>query len=626
MARRWNLAQQPADDWRRPTRLWPSLARFLADFARYAGRGGVVAALLVAAGAVFESLGLLLLIPILGMVVSSGKSGGAFHRISAAFFEAVGAQTQFARLAMLLATFGVLMLVRAVVVAWRDVRLAELQIGFLESQRASVADLLGAARWDRLVGLRHARITHLMSGDIQRVGAGANFLLQAVVSAVMLATQCVVAFVLAPTLALIAFALLAVMGLALGPMARRAQRMGRYVTGANLSLLDAATQFLGGLKLAISQNLQGAFTREFRETLLGLARRQVDAVRQRTYARLGLNLLSSAVGAAILLIGFGWLHVQATLLITLLLIISRMSGPVAQIQQGLQQIALALPAYDKVVELKAELASVGEPRAASGARFPDGAVVFEGVSFHHAPDGGDGPGGGVDRLDLELAPGDFVGVCGPSGAGKTTFADLLVGLFPPQAGRITVGGRPLEGETLAGWREGVSYISQDPFLFHDTVRRNLAWANPSATEAEMWAALEIADAGGVVRRMDGGLDAIVGERGGLVSGGERQRLALARAVLRRPRLMLLDEATNAIDVGAERALIERLANLAPRPTIVLIAHRPDSLALCRRVLRLEEGRFVGRAGRRCRAATAAASEAALAPVEAKGIAPICARH
>jgi ATP-binding cassette subfamily C protein len=573
-----------------PPRFWRSLRGFLADFARYAGRRAIGAGLLVAAGAVFESLGLVLLIPILGVVVDSGKGTGAFRRTASVLFEATGAQTQFARLALLLAVFGLLMLVRAVVVAMRDVRLAELQIGFLESQRVSVAELLGAARWDRLAGLRHARITHMMSGDIQRVGAGASFLLQSAVSVVMLATQCVVAFVLAPALALVAFALLAVLGLALGPMARRAQQVGRYVTNANLSLLDAATQFLGGLKLAISQNLQGSFTREFREILLGLAKRQVDAVRQRTYARLGLNLLSSAVGAAILLIGFGWLHVPATLLIALLLIISRMNGPVSQIQQGLQQIALALPAYDKMVELKAELASVGEPRPASGAPFPDGAVVFEGVSFHHASDAGQG-GGGVERLDLELAPGDFVGVYGPSGAGKTTFADLLVGLFPPQAGRITVGGKPLEGETLASWREGVSYISQDPFLFHDTVRRNLAWANPTATEAEMWVALELADAADVVRRMDGRLDAIVGERGGLVSGGERQRLALARAILRRPRLMLLDEATNAIDVDAERALIERLSNLAPRPTIVLIAHRPDSLALCRRLLRLEAGRL-----------------------------------
>ena len=577
-------------------RFWPSLATFLTDFARYAGGKGVAAALLVGVGAVFESLGLVLLIPILGVVVESGKATDGFHQVSARLFEAVGAHSQFARLLLLLAIFAGLMLVRAVVVALRDIRLAELQIGFLEAQRAAVAGLLGAARWDRLVRLRHARITHLMSGDIQRVATGASFMLQSMVSVVMLATQWLVAFLLAPALAAIAFVLLAIVGLALGPMAHRSQRLGRFVTGANLTLLDAVTQFLGGLKLAISQNLQGGFTREFRETLLGLAKRQVDAVRERTYARLGLNLLSSAVGAAILLIGFGWLHAPATVLITLLLIISRMNGPVSQIVQGLQQVAGALPAYDKVVALKAELASVGERRPPANAPFPEGALVFEGVTFHHAPDSDGerdsaGLGGGVDRLDFELAPGDFVGVCGPSGAGKTTFADLLVGLIPPQAGRITVGGRPLEGETLAGWREGVSYISQDPFLFHDTVRRNLAWANPAASEAEMWAALELADAAGVVRRMDQGLDSVVGERGGLVSGGERQRIALARAALRRPRLMLLDEATNAIDVVAEREVIERIASRAPRPTIVLIAHRPDSLALCHRLLRLENGRF-----------------------------------
>ena len=571
-------------------RFWPSLAVFLTAFARYAGRRGVVAGLLVAAGAVFESLGLVLLIPILGVVIDAGRSAGALHRVAGALFGALGVQTQFGRLLLLLAIFALLMVVRAVVVTWRDVRLAELQIGFLESMRAGVAELLGAARWDQLARLRHARITHLMGGDIQRVANGASFLLQSTVALVMLVTQCLVALLLSPALAAIALALLAVMGLALGPMTRQAQRMGQYVTGANLSLLDAATQFLGGLKLAISQNLQGAFTREFRETLEALTARQVEAVRQRSYARLGLNLLSSAVGAAILLIGFGWLHAPAPLLITLLLIISRMGGPVGQIQQGLQQVAQALPAYDKVVELKAELASAGESRPIAGAAFPEGTIVFEGVTYHHPSESG-GEGGGVDGLDLALEPGGFVGVCGASGAGKTTFADLLVGLFPPQSGRITAGGNPLAGETLGAWRESVSYVSQDPFLFHDTVRRNLAWAAPDASEAQMWAALELADAAAVVRGMDLGLDSMVGERGVLISGGERQRIALARAVLRRPRLLVLDEATNAIDIEAERAIVARIAAAFPATTIVMIAHRPESLALCRRVLRLQAGGF-----------------------------------
>jgi ATP-binding cassette subfamily C protein len=572
----------------------PALVAFLADLAGYARRDAVLAGFLVAAGAVLDSFGLVLLIPLLGVVAPSTQTPGALRRAAELLFAAVGAQTPVERLAALLAIYGALMVLRSVVTTWRDVKMAELQIGFLELQRAEVAELLASARWDQLVRLRHARITHLMSGDLQRVSMGVTILLQSTVSVAMVVSQCGLAFILSPILASIALALLIVIGLALAPMVRRSQELGRFVTEANLNLLDAASQFLGGLKLAVSQNLQGAFTTEFRQTLTAVARRQVDSTRERTRARMTINLLSSAVAGAIVLIGFGFLHVPAAVLIALLLIISRMSGPVGQIQQGLQQVAFALPAYEKVVELKRELAAVGDGRAVSaGAPFPEGAASFEGVSFRHPSASGEAQAErGVERIDLVLRPGDFLGVVGASGAGKTTFADLLVGLVPPQEGRITVGGRPLEGAVLAGWREGISYVSQDPFLFHDTVRRNLAWACPTATEPDMWRALALADADALVLRMAGGLDCVVGERGALVSGGERQRLALARAILRQPRLLVLDEATNAIDIPTERLLLERLSSLSPTPTIVMIAHRPESLALCRTVVRLDEGRLV----------------------------------
>jgi ATP-binding cassette subfamily C protein len=135
----------------------------------------------------------------------------------------------------------------------------------------------------------------------------------------------------------------------------------------------------------------------------------------------------------------------------------------------------------------------------------------------------------------------------------------------------------------------VAYVAQDAFLFHERVRRNLAWVRPDVTEAEMWSALERVDGAENVRRMERGLDTALGERGALLSGGERQRIALARAILRRPQLLVLDEATSAIDVDGERIVLERLCGLHPRPTIVLIAHRAESLALCDRILRFEAG-------------------------------------
>jgi ATP-binding cassette subfamily C protein len=183
-------------------------------------------------------------------------------------------------------------------------------------------------------------------------------------------------------------------------------------------------------------------------------------------------------------------------------------------------------------------------------------------------------------------------VSGPTGAGKTTFADLLIGLLEPQSGEVAVGGTPLRGAAAVSWRDHVSYVAQDPYLFRDTIRRNLLWASRQASDSALWEALAIAGAADLVAGMEFGLDTVVGERGTLVSGGERQRLCLARAVLRRPWLFVLDEATSAIDVPAERKILNAIVGLQPRPTIVMIAHRDESLSFCDRIVRLQNGRIV----------------------------------
>ena len=131
-----------------------------------------------------------------------------------------------------------------------------------------------------------------------------------------------------------------------------------------------------------------------------------------------------------------------------------------------------------------------------------------------------------------------------------------------------------------------------PVLFRDTIRRNLLWANPQASDAEIWDALAIAGVDDFVAGLTAGLDTLLGERGTLISGGERQRLCLARAVLRRPFLFVLDEATSAIDIPAERRIIKAMLDLKPRPTIVMIAHRDQSLDFCDRMLRLQNSRAV----------------------------------
>lgn len=571
------------------------LRPFLRDFAAFAGRKAVTTAVLLLLGALLEGLGLVLLVPLLAIVIGSGLPSGRLARAAAALFNFFGVETPLGQLALLLAAFGGLIIVRAIVLYARDMAVARLRTTFMETHRLRIVERLAGAPWDQIVRLRHARVTQLMSGDLQRVGVAATVVLQIAIAGAMLLTQCLLVFLLAPAMAFIAFAILAAGVVAFVPTARRARALGGETTQTNLWLLNSVGQFLGGLKLAISQNLQNGFVEEFRRNLREQAHQQIEFVRQQTTSRLALSTVSAIVSGLLVLVGFGALHIAPATLITLLLIIARMIAPAAQIQQGAQQLAHALPFYHRIKAIERDLAAIHHTPdgPADAPALVEGPIVFDNVGFRHSVVGSDADSlRGIRGISLTIRPGETIGIAGPTGAGKTTFADLLVGLYPPDEGKITIAGVPLQDAALAAWRDRVSYISQDAFLFHDTVRRNLSWAAPRASEAEIWRALELIGAGALVRGMERGLDTILGERGTLVSGGERQRIALARALLRKPWLMVLDEATTAIDIAGERSILMALRTLKPHPTVVTIAHRSESLAFCDRVLRFEGGRCI----------------------------------
>lgn len=219
-----------------------------------------------------------------------------------------------------------------------------------------------------------------------------------------------------------------------------------------------------------------------------------------------------------------------------------------------------------------------------------GTLAFEGVSFAY-------PGQSaraLDEVSIELAPGQTLGVVGPTGAGKSTLVHLLLRHYAPKQGRITWGGEPLEAYRLAALRAAIAWVPQEPFLFSASIAQNIALAKADATREEVEQAARLADLHHDVRRFADGYDTVVGERGVTLSGGQRQRVAIARALLTDTPLLLLDDALSAVDTGTETRILEHLRGARAGRTAIIVSHRLSAVADADQIVVLRSGRVVER--------------------------------
>jgi ATP-binding cassette subfamily B protein len=216
-----------------------------------------------------------------------------------------------------------------------------------------------------------------------------------------------------------------------------------------------------------------------------------------------------------------------------------------------------------------------------------GAVRFDSVGFAYTT----GPDV-LHGLDIEIPAGETHAIVGATGSGKSTVVKLLLRLYEPSRGEVRIDGVPIQDLTFGSLRGAMGFVSQDVFLFQGTVRENLTYGRPDATEDDVVWAATLAEADGFIRALPEGYDTIVGERGQKLSGGQRQRLTIARAILRDPAILVLDEATSAVDNETEAAIQRSLARVSADRTTIVIAHRLSTVRHAHRIHVLEAGRVI----------------------------------
>lgn len=424
---------------------------------------------------------------------------------------------------------------------------------------------------------------------------------QAIVNLITLASALAVMFGLDARLALL--------GLAMLPLyvipTRFAARFTRGTTQENMRLSNEVLNFHTE-KLGVSGALLvKAFGRQDQEVrrYAGLTARVRDlAVRQAVMGRLfGLSTsLVGALGMALVYWVGGYLVIGDELtigtVVAFTIYLWRVYAPFSNLLDVPVNLASSLTSLERLFESLDLPVEIAERPGAQPLRRVRGHIGFEHVYFRYAgPPPPDKPR--VERewvledIDLEIQPGQVAAFVGPSGSGKTTLTYLVPRLYDPQRGRVTIDGRDVRDVTLASLAQQIGIVTQETFLFNDTIRHNLLYARPRATQEELKAAIEAAYLQEVLEALPDGLDTVVGQRGFRLSGGQRQRLSIARIILKNPRILILDEATSALDTESELAVQAALERLFQDRTCLVIAHRLSTVRSADVIFCLEDGRI-----------------------------------
>ncbi len=466
--------------------------------------------------------------------------------------------------------------------------------GIMRDIRTSLVGHLHRMPLNFFTGTKTGEIMNRVSNDVDNVDNVVTGTLTTIVTNVVtIATTLVAMFVWNWRLALISVIIVPLMILPLGPVGRRMYAI-RKKTREKRDEIESITQetlSISGITL-IKSFAREAFERaRFYTVGTRLMQLEIDL------AMVGRWFIASVtamvvVGPALVWFGGGWLAIATGLQVGVIVafvsfIQGRLYGPAAALAGIQVQIVSALAVFERIFEYLDMTTEEYDPPGAIALPEVTGEIAFENVEFSY-----DGTREVLDDISFHVRPGEVAAFVGPSGAGKTTITQLVPRFYDPQSGRVLIDGYDLRGVTLDSLRRDIGIVTQETYLFHDTIANNLRYGKPDASDAELDASVRAANIADFIAALPNGYQTVVGERGHKLSGGERQRLAIARVLLKDPRILILDEATSSLDYENEAAIQKALDVVMRGRTSLVIAHRLSTVLTADVIFVVDRGRIV----------------------------------
>jgi len=439
-------------------------------------------------------------------------------------------------------------------------------------------------------GVIISRMTNDIEALDQLVEDGMATLIQ---SGLTLIGVVVILFVLDPHLALLTFLVLPI--LAVGAFAFRIASADAYrLTREKIASITGYLQeTLSGIRVVRAFGQERAHIKRFRELNDENRAANMTTVNLNAAYFPAVEFLSAIVTVEILVIGGVEAingHTSTGVVFAFIAALNNFFDPIQQLSQLYTTYQSGMAALDKIFDLLDEQPDLADAPDATALPSIRGEIRFDDVSFRYgAADGGEYA---LRDLDLVIPPGQTVALVGETGAGKSTFAKLVARFYDPTTGGVLVDGHDLRTITAHSLRSQMGIVPQEGFLFSGTIRENIAFGDPSATDEEIEAAARAVGAHGSISELENGYDSQIGERGVQLSAGQRQLVAFARALVADPRILVLDEATSNVDVHTESLIEQGLRRLVAGRTAIVIAHRLSTIRHAGRILVLEHGQVV----------------------------------
>jgi ATP-binding cassette, subfamily C, bacterial len=551
----------------------------------YPRRSALMVLLLILSG-LAEGVGVVTLLPLLDLAVTDQAEPSALSQIVSTGLGRVGLSPT---LPILLGIIVVGMTLKAAFL-W----LAMKQVGYTVARIATDLRLmllraLMGARWSYFSSQSAGQVANSISNEAHRAAGAYRELCFLLAGVVQILVYLTIAVLVSWQVAIFALAGGFLILFVLRRLVGRGRVAGGQETHLLKSLVGRVTDALHGIKAIKAMGKEEHLLPMLERETLELNR----ALERGVLARETMRAMQEPLLVVLLAVGlfamitFGNEPFAAVLVLAFLFY--RLTTHINKLQSHYQTMAICESAFWSMRDRAATAENQAEPKVSRPPRAPtlQSAIRFESVSFAF------GDARILDAVSFEIPAGRFVAITGPSGVGKTTLVDLIVGLHQPESGRILLDGQPLERVDLMGWRGVLGYVPQETLLLHDTIFHNVTLGDPGVGRDAAWAALEQAGAGGFVRSLADGIDTIVGESGSRLSGGQRQRIAIARALVGRPTLLILDEVTTALDPETEAAICATLQKLSGHVTIVAISHQPAISSAADVNYRMEAGRVYG---------------------------------